>query len=57
MKQKKYDDPAQSKRFIEMARELGEDETGEKFERAAKRVTRPRPKSAGVARPERQGRS
>jgi hypothetical protein len=30
----------QSKRFIKMARELGEDETGKAFERAVKRVSR-----------------
>jgi hypothetical protein len=35
------DDPAQSKRFIDMARELGSDETGEAFERAFKKVARP----------------
>lgn len=32
------DDPEQSKRFIEAARELSTDETGKAFERAFKRV-------------------
>lgn len=36
------DDPAQSKRFIEAAREHGTDETGKAFERVfSKVVTRP----------------
>lgn len=34
------DDPAQSERFREAARELGPDETGEAFERAFKKVAR-----------------
>jgi hypothetical protein len=34
----RQDDPEQSKRFVEMARELGRDETGEEFERAFKKV-------------------
>ena len=34
------DDSEQSKRFIEAARELGPDETGEDFERAFKKVSR-----------------
>lgn len=40
----KPDDPAESKRFIEMAREIGADETDkgrEAFERAFKRVALP----------------
>jgi hypothetical protein len=32
------DDPAQSKRFIETAREIGTDESRERFERAFKRI-------------------
>jgi hypothetical protein len=45
----KSDDPAQSKRFIEAARELETDETGEAFERVFKKVVpakqpRPQPK-------------
>jgi hypothetical protein len=35
-------DPEQSRRFIEMARELGCDETGEAFERAFSRAFPPR---------------
>jgi hypothetical protein len=38
------DDPEQSKRFIDMARELGSDETGEKFKRAFTKVARRKPK-------------
>jgi hypothetical protein len=34
----KPDDPAQSKRFIESARELGADETSERFDRLFKRI-------------------
>lgn len=37
------DDPEQSKRFAEAARELGPDETGEAFERAFKKVTTGKP--------------
>jgi hypothetical protein len=36
------DDPAQSERFIEAAKEAGPDETGEAFERAFKKVARPK---------------
>jgi hypothetical protein len=36
------DDPEQSRRFVEMARELGPDETGEKFDRAFKKVAQPK---------------
>jgi hypothetical protein len=36
----KPDDPAQSKRFIEAAREHGTDETGEAFERLFKKVVK-----------------
>lgn len=39
------DDPEQSKRFEETARELGADETGKKFEEAMKAVRRPNEKS------------
>jgi hypothetical protein len=34
----KPDDPEQSKRFIEMAREIGADASREKFDRALKKV-------------------
>lgn len=37
----KLDDPAQSKRFIEAARELGTDELGDAFERAFEKVVKP----------------
>jgi hypothetical protein len=37
----KPDDPAQSKRFIETAREIGADESPEAFERAFKKVAKP----------------
>ncbi len=36
------DDPEQSQRFIEAARELGLEETGEAFERAVGRILPPR---------------
>lgn len=39
------DDPEQSKRFEETARELGADESGKKFEEAMKAVRRPNEKS------------
>ncbi len=40
------DDPAESKRFIETAREVGADENGESFERVFKAiVSAGRPKS------------
>lgn len=34
------DDPEQSRRFAEAARELGPDETGEAFDRAFKKITK-----------------
>ncbi len=34
----KHDDPEQSERFKQTARELGVDETGEAFERAIRRI-------------------
>ncbi len=34
------DDPEQSKRFIDMAREIGADASAEKFERAFRKVAR-----------------
>jgi hypothetical protein len=40
----KPDDPAQSKRFIEIAREIGADADAETFERAFKKVV-PKPPS------------
>jgi hypothetical protein len=47
----KPDDPAQSKRFIEAAREHGTDETGEAFERAFEKVvTAPQPQAKRPAR-------
>ena len=45
------DDPEQSKRFIDMAREIGADATKEEFERAFKKVTRRKPLTRG--KPER----
>jgi hypothetical protein len=36
------DDPEQSKRFIEAARELGTDESPEAFERVFRKVVRPK---------------
>jgi hypothetical protein len=36
------DDPEQSKRFIDMAREIGADASKEEFERAFKRVALPK---------------
>jgi hypothetical protein len=39
---KNADDKAQSERFIETARELGADDSGEKFERAFKKVVPPK---------------
>jgi hypothetical protein len=36
-------DPEQSKRFIDMARELGPDETGEKFKRALGKIAKVKP--------------
>jgi hypothetical protein len=38
----KPDDPAQSKRFIKAARELGTDESGTAFERVFKKVVPPK---------------
>jgi hypothetical protein len=44
----KPDDPTQSKRFIDAAREAGADETEEGAARAFKRiVSRPKPKKPG----------
>lgn len=37
------DDPEQSKRFINAARDLGTDETGEAFERAFRTIIGPTP--------------
>ena len=47
--QPKPDNPAQSQRFIDAAKEAGVDETGEGFDRAFKRVvpkSAPKPKGA-----------
>ncbi len=43
---RKPDDPEQSKRFIEKAREIEVDESGEAFERAFKKIIPPRTDSA-----------
>ncbi|HZK89673.1 MAG TPA: hypothetical protein VFC56_05945 [Stellaceae bacterium] len=43
-------DPDQSKRFVDMARELGPDESGEKFGRAFKTVTRATERAATKGR-------
>ena len=40
------DDKEQSKRFIEKARELGADESGEEFERALKKIVPPKARLA-----------
>jgi hypothetical protein len=40
----KPDDPEQSKRFVEAAREIGADETGEAFRRAFEKIVPRRPK-------------
>lgn len=45
MAKPKQDDKAQSKRFIEKARELKADESGKKFERAFKTAVPPKPGS------------
>lgn len=41
-KSTKQPDPEQSKRFIESARELGADETGEEFNRAFSKIVPPK---------------
>ena len=41
------DDPAESQRFIDMARKVGVDESPEAFERTFKRIVRPYPLSDG----------
>jgi hypothetical protein len=38
----RYLDPQQSKCFIEAARDLGTDETGEAFERVFKKIVQPK---------------
>ncbi len=38
----KHDDPEQSERFKQTARELGVDESGEEFERTVSSVIKPR---------------
>lgn len=45
------DDPEQYRRFVEAARELGVDETGEAFERALRAVFPPRRPGEPVTRP------
>jgi hypothetical protein len=45
------DDPEQSKRFEETARELGVDESGKRFEEALKVVRSPNTKSPPPAKP------
>jgi hypothetical protein len=46
----KPDDPEQSKRFIEAAREHETDETGEAFERVLKATTRKKPEAGNGKR-------
>lgn len=48
----KRDDPKQSERFIETARKIEADESGEKFERAFKKVLRPQKHPHSTARKE-----
>jgi hypothetical protein len=49
-----HDDPEQSKRFVDMAREVEADEDPDAFERAFKRVIRPLP-PVKVHRPKERG--
>lgn len=42
VKKPKMDNPEQSKRFVETARELGVDESGESFERIVRNLPRKR---------------
>jgi hypothetical protein len=44
----KWDDPEESKRFIETARAIGSDETGEEFRKSLKKI---HPSSVKRARP------
>jgi hypothetical protein len=57
-KKPKYTDKAESERFIETARKLGIEETGETFERAFEKIVPPRqiasPKRALSSKPKRQ---
>jgi hypothetical protein len=48
----KPDDPEQSKRFIDTAREIGADEDPEAFERAFKKVV---PSKKSTTKPDQQG--
>jgi hypothetical protein len=41
-KKAKLDNPDQSKRFIDMARAVGVDESGDAFDKAFKKVLRPK---------------
>jgi hypothetical protein len=43
------DDPKQSKRFIDAAREIGTDESPAEFERVFKKITKARPRQATKA--------
>jgi hypothetical protein len=43
----KFTDKAQSERFIETARKLGVEETGEEFERTFKKIAPPKTRSSG----------
>ena len=52
----KPDNPQQSRRFEEKARELGADESGKKFERAMKAVSKKKPAMAKGEPARRQGR-
>jgi hypothetical protein len=47
----KLDDPEQSKRFMETAREIGADESGREFRKALKRVSSGQSKIAKVKAP------
>ncbi len=55
-KPSKPDDPAQSQRFIDMAREVGVDETPGAFELAFKKVIRPNAKVASTSEPSHESR-
>jgi hypothetical protein len=53
----KQNDPEQSKRFIETARELGAEESPESFEHAFKKVVGNKSKTLKASRPTKAGNS
>ncbi len=57
-KRVKKDDPEQSKRFVETAKELDADKSGKKFDRAFKAINpTKKPQSRGRLRDARRGQS